>query len=205
MWKRNSLIVSACLVFVTILVLLISQLRIRTAGDPSKALVVAPDSVSPKSMEEAESGTLSYSPDQEQDSAAALGNQTPERELVPSRPITDRTPTSDWLASRAAMEVGDLMNERAILEVRLSGLSEPELEKRFEAGATEQVSFEREYKVTKEDLSSICSIRMVNGRGTFRTVLPRDEYPEMYELKDKILSLTSLIEKRSKEMALKAR
>ena len=43
---------------------------------------------------------------------------------------------------------------------------------------------------------------MVPGQGTYRTALPRAEYPDMYELHDEAARLTKAINKKQVEEAV---
>lgn len=60
----------------------------------------------------------------------------------------------------------------------------PIFKKRFEAGLADYLYPEQKYSGLPEDEGVIYGVEMVPDKGTYRTVLPRNEYPALYELHD---------------------
>jgi hypothetical protein len=61
---------------------------------------------------------------------------------------------------------------------------------------------QQSYAEQPRDAYEIKGVQMVPGQGTYRTALPRAEYPDMYELHDEAARLTKAINKKQVEEAV---
>jgi hypothetical protein len=90
--------------------------------------------------------------------------------------------------------------KRDAIRAELHERTPPLLKQRFDAGQSEFVSEEQKYAMRAEDESDIYSVTMpAGGKGTYRTVLPRADYPELYELHDAAARLDKAITKKKIE------
>ena len=99
------------------------------------------------------------------------------------------------------MDLAQLIGERETVTAALRELSNPIILQRFQDNLGEFVSSSGDYAVSREDTTEIVGIQTRPGEGTYRTVLPRSEYPELYELRDRQTLLTRLIHKSRVESA----
>ena len=106
------------------------------------------------------------------------------------------TPDAEWLARHESMTIAELTHEHEILYKQVCEEGDPELFKRLDAGIAEFLGVEQKYNGNPEDLTEITCVRMVPNLGTFRTVLPRSEFPDLYEKKDKAVLLNAMISKK---------
>jgi len=107
-------------------------------------------------------------------------------ELPPATPATAPPPSefAGLLAMPESTKAEKKAKEQAIRAI-LSERTTPLLLKRFEAGFGEYLYPEQKYSGLPEDEGVIYGVQMPGGgTGTYRTVLPRAEYPELYELHD---------------------
>jgi len=115
----------------------------------------------------------------------------------PSSPLPNAS--FEWIAKFENAPPEVLKNEAIALGAELDRLAAPFLKERFDSGIAELVSTETEYRPTDEEMREVMGVRMRSGRGTWRAVLPRNEFPELYEIKDKILWLHDLYDQRVHE------
>jgi hypothetical protein len=99
----------------------------------------------------------------------------------------------------AKLDLPQLLAELEIVRPALEEQSTRELVRRFEAGLSEFISTETTYKLKREDFEEIAGVKVVTGIGVYRTVLPRDEFKDLYALKARSLLLEKMIDTRRRE------
>jgi hypothetical protein len=102
-----------------------------------------------------------------------------------------------WAEKHDRESLAELIKQRDEMRDLLYEQTQPEFEKRFERGEATFISINKDYDVIPEDYSELTSIRMIPGKGTFRTVLPRSEFPGLYEFKAQVDWYTDLIRQKS--------
>ena len=100
----------------------------------------------------------------------------------------------------------DMTRKREAIQHLLNDRAQPFLHQRFQDGLSDHVSDEQKWSGIEPETerAQIYGILMTPGRGTDRTVLPRDEYPELYALKDETLRLDKLIRAEQNKRAEQA-
>ena len=95
-----------------------------------------------------------------------------------------------WRAKYSNMTVLELENARTKIEDSITAAADPILNSMLDDGSGTMVSGDTStYKISKDDAQDICAIRAKPGTGVYRAVLPRDEYPDLYNLKEETLWL----------------
>lgn len=113
-------------------------------------------------------------------------------------------PPAEVLAS-APQSVEAMMIERKLVAKRLNDLSLPLLQAKLDSGDAEFLGAELNYHSRSGDNQLVFAIHMEQDRGAYRTVITREERPDIYVLKDRMLELDSAIraiERKAAEAAL---
>lgn len=113
-------------------------------------------------------------------------------------------PLTEPVAS-APQSLEAMMIERKVVADRLHKLSLPLFEEKYLAGDTEFLGPEMNYHSRSDDNQLVFALQMKQERGAYRTVLSREEHPDLYVLKDRMLELDGAIraiERRVAEAAL---
>jgi hypothetical protein len=98
------------------------------------------------------------------------------------------------------LDLSQLIAEREAITIALRELADPIIQQRFQDNLAEFVSAGRDYQLSDADTSEIVGIQTrAGGQGTYRTVLPRSEFPELYEMLDRQLLLKELIRRKRAE------
>lgn len=117
---------------------------------------------------------------------------------APADPIADssrqRDDSSRELLSLPEGSIPEMQAKWDAIHMALGELSMPILMQRFDDNLAEQVASEDTIIAPKIDQREICALRKVPGQAWYRTALPRDDYPELYELKDAEIRLGELIQ-----------
>ena len=87
----------------------------------------------------------------------------------------------------------EVISKREALVRHINEKSRPLFAERFDANLAVHLSNACEYSGTAGDPVEIFGVRMVPGEGTFRTVLDRRDFPELYAMKDEVIRLEGLI------------
>jgi hypothetical protein len=151
--------------------------------------------------------------------------QPPELELPDSRvpALTERPEDPEPAPSKPTSELANLIRspdprtlpEDTLIEMKVKreaiqdtlGLrSQPIIMQRFKDGLSEHLSDEHTWSggTSDSERAEIFGIQMVRDGGTDRTVLPREQYPELYALKDETLRLDALISAEEVRVAMEA-
>ena len=130
-------------------------------------------------------------------------------------PAVEASPASE--ADALTANAGDVVDPRTLPEATFEQMrrkrdaianfldqrSQPILAQRFENGLFEHVSDGTVWNGNdpEAERTEIYAVRMVPDRGIDRTVLPRDEFPELYDLKDDTLRLDERISAEEMRLA----
>jgi len=94
-------------------------------------------------------------------------------------------PETDWKRLFEGMTIPELTRIEAEMAADYRTRTQVEVNARFDAGMGELISGEdKRYEFTEDDDKEISGVRLVPGRGTFRLVLPRDEFEDLYLLRE---------------------
>ncbi len=121
--------------------------------------------------------------------AASASDDVPQSTSVAKSP---ETPPNEAVAN-APQSLESMMVERKVVSDRLNELSLPLIQEKFDSGDTEFIGPELNYNSRGEDNQLVFTIKMVPDRGTYRTVITREERPDLYVLKDRIAELARAI------------
>lgn len=133
----------------------------------------------------------------EEPAPARIGGETPVPEPLPIPVAPADTPPSVMELPEGTLV--EMQIKRDAIQAELAERSTPILTQRFADNLTERVSDEKRYSYSTKDNEEILAVMMPVEGGTYRTALPRAEYPELYELKDATLRLDKLVS--AKEVA----
>lgn len=109
-------------------------------------------------------------------------------------------PPAEVFAS-APQSLEAMMIERKVVAERLNNLSLPLFEEKYLAGDTEFLGLEMNYHSRSDDNQLVFALQMKQERGAYRTVITREERPDIYVLKDRMLELDSAIRAIERKVA----
>jgi hypothetical protein len=98
-----------------------------------------------------------------------------------------------WKAKYEGMSVAELEAARDLIEASVDEQSRPILVRMLKAGQSTLVSTDpKGPTLTSADNQEISMFQMQRGVGTFRTTLPHEEYPELYELRQEDIWISTV-------------
>jgi hypothetical protein len=107
-----------------------------------------------------------------------------------------------WHTMYSGMTVMELDAARTSIENQLSAIADPILNQMFADGKGTLLSTDTGgYQFSQDDSRDICAIQAQPGVGVYRVALAREEYPELYQLKELSLWLGYEITGRVREAA----
>ena len=115
-------------------------------------------------------------------------------DVPPPTPVAtpaEAPPTEPVASEPQSLEA--MMIERRVVADRLSKLSLPLFEEKYLAGDTEFLGPEMNYHSRSDDNQLVFALQMKQERGAYRTVITREERPDLYVLKDRMLELDRAI------------
>ena len=123
------------------------------------------------------------------------------RVLEPQRPDPLSTPAVDEWAAYEASSIQDLEFERDRLIASLNVEATPLLREQVVRGQAERIADPGEftYHSRPEDKTDILGIVNNPELGVFRACLSRSQFPDLYEVKSRILNLDALISSKKRE------
>jgi hypothetical protein len=87
----------------------------------------------------------------------------------------------------------EMVRKREALVREINERSHPFFAERFNGNLAVRISDRCEYSGTPADPVEIFAVRLIPGEGSYRTALARQDFPELYALKDEVIRLEGLL------------
>ncbi|MCC6408282.1 MAG: hypothetical protein IT453_14050 [Planctomycetes bacterium] len=131
--------------------------------------------------------------------AAAGPIVEPQRQPVSAG--TSGSPES-WTIQYERAEVQQLVEESKALDTYIVEQTKEEFDRWFAAGASERVSDGNKYDAADWDRTQLMQVRIASDGGVTKVVLPPDQFPDLYMLRQKQTWLADEAARRSNLIAL---
>jgi hypothetical protein len=97
--------------------------------------------------------------------------------------------TETWQERYSKFTLGQVVDESRSLRASIDEISMPYYQDRFDHGAYEVIGTRepgKPYDVPTEEFDELCTVTFFKDGTVARVTLPRDEFPEAYEMREKV-------------------
>ena len=114
----------------------------------------------------------------------------------------DQDSAAAWELKYSGMMITELEAARTSIEDKISEVANPILNNMFKNGEGTLIGSDTgAYQLSQADARDICAIQARPGDGVYRANLERDQYPELYQLREESLWLDYAMTARIKQAA----